>query len=66
MENIIKHVSFFAIVFLLETLFINLKGLKVHLPGDIDIDKPGIKIYLPVVSAVVLTAVLTYLLNFFR
>ena len=37
-----------------------------HLPGDIVIDKPGLKIYFPVTSMIIVSLVLSLILRFFR
>ena len=37
-----------------------------RIPGDIYIDKPNIKIYIPFTSAIVLSILLTLLFNFFK
>lgn len=61
-----KLFSFLGIIFLILGLLFNLMPHAPRIPGDIYIDRPGIKIYIPFVSALVLSAVLTLMFNFFR
>lgn len=67
MENIGRIFSLLGIVFIFLGLLFNLL-LKnpPKIPGDIYINKPGLKIYIPFVSAIVLSVVLTIMFNFFR
>jgi hypothetical protein len=37
-----------------------------HLPGDIVIDRPGMKIYFPITSMIVVSLVLSLVLRLFR
>lgn len=37
-----------------------------RLPGDIVIDKPKVKIYIPIVTMIVISGLLTFLLNLFK
>lgn len=37
-----------------------------HLPGDIVIDKPGIKIYLPITTMLIVSLVISLLLRLFK
>jgi hypothetical protein len=37
-----------------------------HLPGDIVIDKPGMKIYFPITSMIIVSLVLSLILRLFR
>ena len=54
-------------VFLIEALLYNIVRWPLpKIPGDINIDRPGIKIYIPFVSAMVISALLTFYFNFFR
>ena len=66
MPDIIKTVYLLVGVFLLLGLLANIGGFFPKLPGDIDIDKPGIKLYIPFTSAIVISVILTLLFNFFR
>ncbi|HBQ50382.1 TPA: hypothetical protein DD690_00175 [Candidatus Daviesbacteria bacterium] len=36
------------------------------IPGDIYIDRPNLKIYIPFTSAIVISVILTLIFNFFR
>lgn len=55
-----------GVVFLLLGLFFNLSPNIPRLPGDIYIDRPGIRVYIPVTSAIILSILLTLAFNFFR
>ena len=37
-----------------------------HLPGDIRIEREGVRIYIPIVSSLLISLLITLLLNFFR
>lgn len=37
-----------------------------HLPGDIRIEREGVRIYIPLVSSLLLSLLITLLLNLFR
>lgn len=37
-----------------------------RLPGDIIIDKPGVRIYIPIVTMIIISALLTLILWIFR
>ncbi|OGE26914.1 hypothetical protein A3C32_00055 [Candidatus Daviesbacteria bacterium RIFCSPHIGHO2_02_FULL_41_14] len=66
MPDIIKIVYLLVGVFLVLGLLANIGGRFPKLPGDIDIDKPGIKLYIPFTSAIIISVILTLLFNFFR
>ncbi len=66
MQDIGKLFSFLGIIFLVLGLFFNLMPNLPKIPGDIYIDRPGLKIYIPWVSSLVLSIILTLILNFFR
>ncbi|MFH0937489.1 MAG: DUF2905 family protein [Candidatus Daviesbacteria bacterium] len=53
-------------VILLEGLIFNLYPNLPRLPGDINIDKPGFRIYIPFISAIIISVLLIILLNFFK
>lgn len=55
---------FFLIVELLMILLYNLIPRFPRIPGDINLEKVGIRIYIPFISAIVLTVFLTLILNF--
>ena len=55
-----------ALIFLLLGLFFNLYPNLPRVPGDIDINKAGFKIYIPITSAIIISVTLTLILNFFR
>lgn len=66
MQDIGKIFSLLGIIFLVLGLLFNLMPRLPRIPGDIDIDRPGIKIYIPFTSAIVLSVILTLILNFFK
>ncbi len=66
MENASKALYFLGIIFLILGLLFNIMPNMPRLPGDISIDKPGIKIYIPFTSALIISAILTLMLNFFK
>lgn len=58
----------FALVFCVEILFLNITEMGKRfprIPGDIYLDKIGIYIKIPFVSAIVFTVILTFLFNLF-
>ena len=66
MQEISKMFALLGVIFLLLALLVNL-GFKIpRIPGDIYIDRPGIKIYIPIVSSIIISIILTLLFNFFR
>ena len=66
MENIGKIFSLFGVIFLVLGLIVNLMPHWPRIPGDIYMDRPNIKIYIPFASAIVISVILTIMLNFFR
>lgn len=66
MQEIGKIFSLSAVVFLVLGLLFNMMPRLPRIPGDIDIDKPGIKIYIPFTSAIIASVILTLILNFFK
>jgi len=66
MENVGKIFSLLAVVFLILGLLFNLMPRLPRIPGDIDIDRPYLKIYIPFTSAIVISVILTLILNFFK
>lgn len=66
MENISKILSLLATVFLILGLVFNIMPKLPRIPGDIYLDRPGIKIYIPFTSAIIVSIILTLILNFFR
>jgi hypothetical protein len=59
----------FALVFCVEALFLNITDMGKRfprIPGDIYLDKIGIYVKIPFVSAVIFTVILTYFFNFFQ
>lgn len=66
MQEIGKIFSLLGVIFLVLGLIINLMPNWPRIPGDIYIDRPNIKIYIPFTSAIVLSVILTLILNFFK
>lgn len=66
MADFSKIFYILSLAFLLIGLFFNLYPNLPRLPGDIYIDKPGIKVYIPLTSALVLSIIISILLNFLR
>ncbi len=66
MQEIGKIFSFLGVIFLVLGLLFNLMPHWPRIPGDISIDRPGLKIYIPFTSAIALSVILTLILNFFK
>jgi len=66
MVDVWKLFTFLGVVFLVLGLLFNLSPNFPKIPGDIYIDKPGLKIYIPFTSAILISVVLTIVFNFFR
>lgn len=68
MESVSKTFYILAAVFLFLGLFFNFLSTKgfPRIPGDIYIDRPGIKVYIPVTSAIIISVILTLILNYLR
>ncbi len=66
MESIGKIFSLLGVVFLLLGLIFNIMPKLPRIPGDIYINRPGIKIYIPFTSAIVISVIVTLLVNFFK
>ncbi len=61
-----KLFTFLGLVFLVLGLIFNVVPSLPRLPGDISIEKPGIRIYIPFVSSLVISLILTVVFNYFR
>lgn len=57
-------IGFFIIVLGLGITFLSKVGFG-HLPGDIVVKKSNFTLYLPLVSSILISLILTLLLNFF-
>ncbi len=67
MEGISRSFSLLFVVFLLLGLIYNLLAPKLpRIPGDIYINKSNFKIYIPFVSAIIISVILAIMLDFFR
>ncbi|QQG43307.1 MAG: DUF2905 domain-containing protein [Candidatus Daviesbacteria bacterium] len=62
-----KIFALLGILFLMISLLWNVIAPNLpKIPGDIYINRGGIKIYIPWLSSLILSAILTLLFNFFR
>jgi len=66
MQETGKLFSFLGLVFLVLGLIFNIMPNLPKIPGDIYIDKPNLKIYIPFTSAIVISVILTLIFNFFK
>ncbi len=66
MENVGKIFTFLGLIFLILGLIFNIMPNLPKIPGDIYINKPNLKIYIPFTSAIILSVILTLIFNFFR
>ncbi|EKD85402.1 MAG: hypothetical protein ACD_38C00034G0010 [uncultured bacterium] len=66
MQEIGKLFTFLGVIFLLLGLVFNLMPNLPRIPGDIYIDKGGFKIYIPWLSSIIISVILTLAFNFFR
>ncbi|OGE36683.1 hypothetical protein A3D79_02045 [Candidatus Daviesbacteria bacterium RIFCSPHIGHO2_02_FULL_39_8] len=68
MPNYSKVFGLLVIIFLILSLIYNLNLIPrmPKIPGDIYFNKPGFSIYIPWVSAIVLSIIITLTVNFFR
>ncbi len=66
MQEAGRLLSFLGTIFLLLSLIFNIVPNLPKIPGDIYLNRPGIKIYIPWVSSLVLSVILTIFLDFFR
>ncbi|MEK7617442.1 MAG: DUF2905 domain-containing protein [Patescibacteria group bacterium] len=66
MQEVGKMFSLLGVIFLVLGLIFNIMPHIPRIPGDIYIDRPGIKIYIPFTSAIVISVILTLIFNFFR
>lgn len=66
MENIGRLFTLLGVVFLILSLVLNMMPNWPRMPGDIYIRKPGLTIYIPWLSSIIISIILTFLLNFFK
>lgn len=66
MQEVGKLLAFLGVIFLVLGLLFNIMPNWPKIPGDIYIEKPHLKIYIPFASAIILSVILTLLFNFFR
>lgn len=60
-----KTFSLLIVIFILLGFFFNFFGTNIKIPGDIYIERPGIRIYIPFISAIVISIIITIFFNFF-
>ncbi len=66
MQDLGRTLLIFGVI-LLVIGFILSSGIKIpRIPGDIYIDKPGLKVYFPIVSSIIASIILTLILNLFK
>lgn len=66
MQDIGRLFTLLGVIFLLLGLIFNIMPNWPRLPGDIYIDKGGFKIYIPWLSSIILSVILTLIFNFFK
>lgn len=66
MEEVIKIFYLSGFIFLLQGLIFNVVQGLPKLPGDIYIDRGGFKVYIPFISTIIISVLLTLAFNFFR
>lgn len=66
MQEVGKLFAFLGTIFLLLSLIFNIMPNLPKIPGDIYINRSGFRIYIPWVSSLILSVLLTIFLNFFR
>lgn len=66
MPNVGKMLALLALVFTLLALLFNLMPKWPKIPGDIYINRVGLKVYIPFVSALVISAIITIYFNYFK
>lgn len=66
MADVGKILSLLGVTFLIMGLIINITPKFPLLPGDLYINKGGLKIYIPFASAIIVSVILTLFFNFFR
>ena len=66
MQEAGKIFSLLGVIFLILGLLFNFFPNWPRVPGDIYIGKPGLKIYIPWASSLIISVILTLIFNFFR
>jgi len=66
MENISRIFFLLSLVFLLLGFILSLTPQFPKLPGDILIEKDGVRIYIPLTSSLIISLLLIILFNFLR
>ncbi|MBI2020706.1 DUF2905 domain-containing protein [Candidatus Daviesbacteria bacterium] len=66
MQDVGKLFSLLGIIFIILGLLFNIMPNWPKLPGDIYIDRPGLKIYIPWLSSLILSVIITLIFNFFK
>lgn len=58
--------SVLGTTFLVLCLAFNLLPRRIRIPGDIDINRPNLNIYIPWLSSIIVSVIITIYFNFFR
>lgn len=66
MQDVGKILLLLGVIFLVLGLMFNLSSKLPKIPGDIYIDRPGIKIYIPWASSILISVILTLIFNFLK
>lgn len=66
MADVGRIFSLLGVLFLVLGLLSNLMPKFPKIPGDIYIDRPGVKIYIPWMSSLILSVIFTLIYNYFR
>jgi len=66
MQDLGKIFWLLSLIFLVLGLVFNIMPNLPKIPGDIYINKPGLKIYIPFMSSIIISVLLTLFFNFFR
>ena len=61
-----KSFAFLGVIFLILTLGFNFMPRLPKIPGDIYVDKFGFRLYIPWLSSIIVSVILTLIFNFFR
>ena len=62
----IRMLELLAIIFLILTMVMNITPNSPKFPWDINIDKLGIKVYIPIISSLVLSALISMAFNLLK
>ena len=66
MPDVGKILSVLGITFFILSFVFNFFPRRIRIPGDIDINRSNINIYIPWLSSIVISVILTLIFNFFK